>query len=116
MNENFSFEEQASLVWQFICSVPVMVLEEIFPEVETCLKEVVPNEVSLQLVINSWLIDDSRSSLTALTKIMKGVQSVEVSENMTNSQTHSASSGMFQRFWMLCRMHRVCMFDEVIAI
>lgn len=111
MIENFSFEEQASLVWQFICSVPVMVLEEIFPwmtsllspkeksEVETCFKEVVPNELSLQLVINSWLIDDSQSSLTALTKIMKGVQSVEVSENMTNSQTNSSSSGVFQRFW-----------------
>jgi hypothetical protein len=50
-------------------------------------------------VINSWLIDDSQSSLTALTKIMKGVQSVEVSENMTNSQTNSSSSGVFQRFW-----------------
>lgn len=62
MIENFSFEEQASLVWQFICSVPVMVLEEIFPwmtsllspkeksEVENCVKEVVPKEVTLQLV------------------------------------------------------------------
>ncbi|CAE5957900.1 unnamed protein product [Arabidopsis arenosa] len=113
MIENFSFEEQASLVWQFICSVPVMVLEEIFPwmtsllsskeksEVENCVKEVVPKEVTLQLVINSWLVDDCPSSLTALTKIMKGVQSVEVSENMNNS---SSSSGMFQRFWQWSKM------------
>ncbi|ESQ34905.1 hypothetical protein EUTSA_v10006659mg [Eutrema salsugineum] len=90
-----------------------MVLEEIFPwmasflspmeksEVESCVKQVVPKESSLQLVINSWLMDDSRSSsFTALTKIMKGVQSVEVSENINNS-SHQAdsSSGFFQRFW-----------------
>lgn len=143
--EHFSYEEQASLVWQFICSVPVMVLEEIFPwmtslltpkeksEVENCMKQVVPKEVSLQLVysilrcgsisgifiaivtklnlflkvINSWLIDDNQSSLTALTKIMKGVQSVEVSENMNNlaqSSHSSSSSGVFQRFWQWSKM------------
>ncbi|XP_010459541.1 PREDICTED: uncharacterized protein LOC104740590 isoform X1 [Camelina sativa] len=114
--ENFSFEEQASLVWQFICSVPVMVLEEVFPwmtsllspveksEVENCMKEVVPKDVSLQLVINSWLIEDSQSSLVDLTKIMKGVQSVEVSENMNNLAQTSSSSGMFQRFWQWSKM------------
>lgn len=60
--ENFSFQEQASLVWQFICSVPAMVLEEFLPwmmsylsqeektEVENCIKDVVPNEHSLQQV------------------------------------------------------------------
>lgn len=60
--ENFSCQEQASLVWQFICSVPVMVLEDVFPwmtsllspkeksEVENCVKQVVPKELSLQLV------------------------------------------------------------------
>ncbi|KAL1207854.1 Zinc finger protein BRUTUS-like [Cardamine amara subsp. amara] len=113
--DNFSFQEQASLVWQFICSVPVMVLEEFFPwmmsllspkeksEVVNCVKEVVPKELSLQLVINSWLIDDCQSASTALTKIMKGVQSVEVSETMNNSQTHS-SSGLFQRFWQWSKM------------
>ncbi|VVA91823.1 unnamed protein product [Arabis nemorensis] len=116
--ENFSSQEQALLVWQFICSVPVMVLEEIFPwmtsllspkeksEVENCMKQVVPKEVSLQLVMNSWLIDDSRSSFTALTKIVKGVQSVEVSENMknTSSSQEDSSSGLFQRFWQWSKM------------
>lgn len=60
--EKFSFREQASLVWQFICSVPVMVLEDFLPwmmsyltheektEVEICIKNVVPTEDSLQLV------------------------------------------------------------------
>ncbi|XP_013664416.1 zinc finger protein BRUTUS-like At1g18910 [Brassica napus] len=108
--ENFSSEEQASLVWQFMCSVPVMVLEEIFPwmtsllspmersEVENCVKQVVPKELSLQLVINSWLIDDDSqsSSFAALTKIMKEVHS----ENMNNSSHQADSSnGLFQRFW-----------------
>ena len=65
--ENFSSEEQASLVWQFMCSVPVMVLEEIFPwmtsllspmersEVENCVKQVVPKELSLQLVHSLYM-------------------------------------------------------------
>lgn len=60
--EKFSFEEQASLVWQFICSVPVMVLEDLLPwmmsylsheentEVKNCIKDVVPTEDSLQQV------------------------------------------------------------------
>lgn len=52
-------------------------------------------------VINSWLVDDIQSS--SLTKIMKGVQSVEVSENMNNSHTHS-SSGPFQCFWQWSKM------------
>ncbi|KFK22081.1 hypothetical protein AALP_AAs52369U000100, partial [Arabis alpina] len=102
--ENFSSQEQASVVWQVICSVPVMVLEEIFPwmtfllspneksEVENCVKQIVPKEVSLQLVVNSWLIDDNRSSnsFTDLTKIMKRVHSVEVSEN-SKYRKHSDS-------------------------
>ncbi|KAK9684629.1 hypothetical protein RND81_10G221300 [Saponaria officinalis] len=29
--KNFSDEEQASLVWQFLCSFPVMLLEDLFP-------------------------------------------------------------------------------------
>ena len=65
--ENFSSEEQASLVWQFMCSVPVMVLEEIFPwmtsllspmersEVENSVKQVVPKELSLQLVHSLYI-------------------------------------------------------------
>ncbi|CAH8391101.1 unnamed protein product [Eruca vesicaria subsp. sativa] len=113
--ENFSCEEQASLVWQFMCSVPVMVLEEIFPwmtsllspiersEVENCVKQVVPKEFSLQLVINSWLIDDDNrsSSFSVLTKIMNGVQSA----NMSNSSHQADSSNwLFQRFWQWSKM------------
>ncbi|CAA7043287.1 unnamed protein product [Microthlaspi erraticum] len=97
--EKFSFQEQASLVWQFICSVPAMVLEEFLPwmmsylsheektEVENCIKDVVPVEHSLQQVISSWLLENTQSSCVAPTKIMKGFQ------------TNPSSSGCFQRFW-----------------
>ncbi|XP_018436403.1 zinc finger protein BRUTUS-like At1g18910 isoform X2 [Raphanus sativus] len=104
--ENFSFEEQASLVWQFICSVPVMILEELFPwmislltlkeksEVENCVREVVPKEVSLQPVVNSWLVDATQpSSFGTLTKIM-------------NNSSHQADlpSGLFQHFWQWSKL------------
>jgi hypothetical protein len=29
--QNFSFEEQAALVWQFMCCIPVNLLEEVLP-------------------------------------------------------------------------------------
>ncbi|EOA34392.1 hypothetical protein CARUB_v10021919mg [Capsella rubella] len=110
--EKFSFKEQASLVWQFICSVPVMVLEDFLPwmmsylsheektEVENCIKDVVPIEDSLQQVIRSWLLDDKGQSCGGIpTEIMKGVHYVDVSKNMKKlPQTHE-SSGCFQRFW-----------------
>ncbi|KFK41911.1 hypothetical protein AALP_AA2G188400 [Arabis alpina] len=109
--EKFSFQEQASLVWQFICSVPVMLLEDFLPwmmsylsheekiEVVNCMKDVVPTEDSLQQVISSWLLDDSQSSFRAPTKIMKEVQYIDVSKNMKNSSQTHTSSGCFQRFW-----------------
>lgn len=65
--KEFSAREQASLVWQFICSVPMVLLEELLPwmmsflpseqqsEVVNCLKGVVPKEKLLQEVIMSWL-------------------------------------------------------------
>ncbi|CAL9240681.1 unnamed protein product [Arabidopsis halleri] len=110
--EKFSFREQASLVWQFICSVPVMVLEDFLPwmmsylsqeekiEVEDCIKDVVPAEDSMQQVISSWLLDDSHeSSCGTPTEIMKGVQYVNVSKSMKKSPESHPSSGCFQRFW-----------------
>ncbi|KAI3941246.1 hypothetical protein MKX01_029820 [Papaver californicum] len=66
--KSFSLEEQASLVWQFICSVPIMLLEDMFPwmtsylpaneqaDVALCIKEVVPKENLLQEVVTSWLV------------------------------------------------------------
>ncbi|PIA40232.1 hypothetical protein AQUCO_02500140v1 [Aquilegia coerulea] len=56
----FSFKEQASLVWQFFCSVPIILLEYFLPwmtscipkdeqaDVVHCIKEIVPKENVLQ--------------------------------------------------------------------
>ncbi|CAI0399161.1 unnamed protein product, partial [Linum tenue] len=63
--ERFSPVEQASLVWQFLCSIPVILLEDLLPwmislspenhiDVALCIKEIVP-EGSLQEVVISWL-------------------------------------------------------------
>ncbi|KAJ0255812.1 Zinc finger protein BRUTUS-like [Hirschfeldia incana] len=100
--EKFSFQEQASLVWQFICSVPVMVLEDFLPwmmsylsheqrnEVVNCMKDVVSTEDSLQQVISSWLMDCGAS-----TKILKQVQYEDVSKDNKSL----SRSGCFQRLW-----------------
>lgn len=60
--QRFSSEEQASLVWQFMSSVPVMLLEDFLPwmasylsldeqaDIMLCIKEVVPKEELLQEV------------------------------------------------------------------
>lgn len=60
--EKFSFEEQASLVWQFLCSIPVNMMAEFLPwlsasvssderqEMRSCLCKVIPEEKLLQQV------------------------------------------------------------------
>lgn len=60
--EKFSFEEQASLVWQFLCSIPVSMMAEFLPwlsssissdecqDMRKCLSRVIPEEKLLQQV------------------------------------------------------------------
>jgi zinc finger-like protein len=60
--EKFSLEEQASLVWQFLCSIPVNMMAEFLPWLSTsispdesqdlrmCLSKIVPEEKLLQKV------------------------------------------------------------------
>lgn len=60
--QQFSPKEQASLVWQYMCSIPVVLLEDLLPwmisslqndeeeEVIRCIKEIVPDEKHLQEV------------------------------------------------------------------
>jgi zinc finger-like protein len=64
---HFSFEEQADLVWQFLCSIPVNLMEKFLPWLATsltqeerqqmiaCLQEIVPEEQLLQQVVFAWL-------------------------------------------------------------
>ncbi|XWS48285.1 hypothetical protein CRYUN_Cryun13aG0062000 [Craigia yunnanensis] len=58
--EKFSLEEQASLVWQFLCSIPVNMMAEFLPwlssffspneykDMQKCLSKIVPEEKLLQ--------------------------------------------------------------------
>ncbi|XVF12294.1 hypothetical protein REPUB_Repub08aG0103500 [Reevesia pubescens] len=65
--EKFSLEEQASLVWQFLCSIPVNMMAEFLPwlssffspdeyqDMQKCLSKIVPEEKLLQQVIFTWM-------------------------------------------------------------
>lgn len=60
--EKFSFEEQATLVWQFLCSIPVNMMAEFLPwlsssisfderqDMHKCLCKIIPEEKLLQQV------------------------------------------------------------------
>lgn len=60
--DKFSFEEQASLVWQFLCSIPVNMMAEFLPwlscsissdehrDMRKCLCKIIPKEKLLQQV------------------------------------------------------------------
>ncbi|EXB77523.1 Uncharacterized RING finger protein [Morus notabilis] len=65
--EKFSFEEQTSLVWQFLCSIPVNMMAEFLPWLSSSISsdehqdmckwlgKVVPEEKLLQQVVFSWM-------------------------------------------------------------
>ncbi|KAL2321921.1 hypothetical protein Fmac_026300 [Flemingia macrophylla] len=71
--QKLSTKEQASLVWQFICSVPITLLEEVLPwmvsflsankqsEVTQCLNDIAPMEKALQEVLVYWLRSNRQS-------------------------------------------------------
>lgn len=60
--EKFSFEEQASLVWRFLCSIPINMMVEFLPwlsssvstdesqDMRKCLRKIIPNEILLHEV------------------------------------------------------------------
>lgn len=60
--EKFSFEEQAMLVWQFLCSIPVNMMAKFLPwlsssissderqDMQKCLRKIIPEEKLLQQV------------------------------------------------------------------
>ncbi|CAN6584895.1 unnamed protein product [Malus baccata var. baccata] len=65
--EKFSVAEQAALVWQFLCSIPVNMMAEFLPWLSSsvspdehqdlckCLSKIVPGEKLLQQVIFTWM-------------------------------------------------------------
>ncbi|KAI4331498.1 hypothetical protein MLD38_029683 [Melastoma candidum] len=79
--EKFSFEEQASLVWQFLCSIPVNMMAEFLPwlsssissdeylDLSKCLGRIVPEENLLQEVVFTWM--DGKNDISAVKVPMK---------------------------------------------
>lgn len=71
--EKYSFDEQSSLVWQFLCSIPVSMMAEFLPwlsssisfdecqDMRKCLSKIIPEEELLQQVIFTWM-DGLRTS------------------------------------------------------
>eukprot|EP00250_Pteridium_aquilinum_P019141 c24314_g1_i1 orf=828-4589(+) len=65
--KHFNTEEQAALVWQFLCRIPVNLLQELLPWIScsllqaereimlTCMRRIVPKEDSLQHLVFSWI-------------------------------------------------------------
>ncbi|CAM8984233.1 unnamed protein product [Rhodiola kirilowii] len=76
--QHFTPKEQSSLVWQFICSVPIGLLEDFFPwviyflspneqvDVLQCMQVIVPNERPLQKVVLSWFDNSNVGGSTQL--------------------------------------------------
>ncbi|KAK3440483.1 hypothetical protein EUGRSUZ_B00741 [Eucalyptus grandis] len=90
LTEKFSFEEQASLVWQFLCSIPVNMMMEFLPWLSSsisheeyqdlckCLSKIVPEEELLQQVIFTWMKGSNAAS--AVEKNADGPQAQHVGE------------------------------------
>ncbi|KAI0513596.1 hypothetical protein KFK09_009623 [Dendrobium nobile] len=65
--EKFSFDEQADLVWQFLCSIPVNMMAEFLPWLSSCispdehqdmlkcLRKIIPGQKLLQEVVFTWM-------------------------------------------------------------
>ncbi|XP_048330069.2 zinc finger protein BRUTUS-like At1g18910 isoform X1 [Ziziphus jujuba] len=80
LSKQFSPKKQAAFVWQFLCSIPVMLLEDLLPwtisflpldeqlEVKNCIKEIVPEEKSLQEVVIYWLSSNNQHPLGSYSK------------------------------------------------
>ncbi|PUZ64899.1 hypothetical protein GQ55_3G180100 [Panicum hallii var. hallii] len=65
--KKFSHEEQANLVWQFLCSIPVNMMADFLPwisasvspdenqDIFDCLRKIVPEEKLLQEIVFAWI-------------------------------------------------------------
>ncbi|XP_031741004.1 zinc finger protein BRUTUS isoform X4 [Cucumis sativus] len=67
LTKKFSFEEQAALVWKFLCSIPINMLVVFLPWISSsispdehqimckCLSKIIPEKKLLQKIIFSWM-------------------------------------------------------------
>ncbi|KAL0446858.1 UNVERIFIED_CONTAM: Zinc finger protein BRUTUS [Sesamum latifolium] len=122
LNEKFSFEEQASLVWQFLCSIPVNMMAEFLPwlsssispderlDMRKCLHRIIPDEKLLQQIIFTWMDglkmgskrkryeDDPRQSSTSATPTENRLCSCESYRNAEGdilSDRNAISSSLY---------------------
>ncbi|KAL5747354.1 hypothetical protein ACOSP7_024352 [Xanthoceras sorbifolium] len=94
--QQFSCTEQASLVSQFLCSVPVMLLEVFLPwlmsffsqdekrDITDCIKEIVSEETALQEVVISWLSKDIQPLFWANANTGPRVEHLDGSQNLVS--------------------------------
>ncbi|KAI7738980.1 hypothetical protein M8C21_010447 [Ambrosia artemisiifolia] len=84
LTQQFTTEEQAAFVWQFMCSVPMLLLEDFFrwmnsflssderESVLQCIKQVVPEDLLLQEVVISCIRATEQISTGEFDKYGKG--------------------------------------------
>ncbi|XP_042505020.1 zinc finger protein BRUTUS-like [Macadamia integrifolia] len=102
--EKFSFEEQASIVWQFLCSIPVNMMAEFLPwlpfsissdehqDLLNCLCKIVPEEKLLQQVIFTWMEGKKLSGIRKTCEDDSQLQcSVDSGVGMSVAQTEQGS-------------------------
>ncbi|CAN4099343.1 unnamed protein product [Withania somnifera] len=90
MVQKFSPKEQARLVWQYLCSVPLMILEDFMPWLTASLSShekadflkfihiVVPEEKLIQEVFVSWLDDNKEASRRSCIKYGKKTPEIAI--------------------------------------
>ncbi|XP_051144695.1 zinc finger protein BRUTUS-like [Andrographis paniculata] len=89
LSEKFSFEEQASLAWQFFCSIPVNMMAEFLPwlsssislderqDMRKYLQKIIPDEKLLRQIMFTW---------------MDGVRMSKKRKHCDNDPRHTGSS------------------------
>ncbi|KAJ1390550.1 Zinc finger, CHY-type, partial [Sesbania bispinosa] len=111
--EKFSSEEQASLVWQFLCSIPVKMMAEFLPwlasyissdehqELLRCLCTIIPKEKLLHQAIKQELSD-----------LAETARKMDLSEEFSDL---SSFNGRLQFITEVCIFHR-CIFTLSVHI
>jgi zinc finger protein-like protein len=73
--DKFAFEEQADIVWQFLCNIPVNMMVEFLPwlmstvsrdeheDIIRCLHKVIPSEELLQQVLTCIITESSGTDM-----------------------------------------------------
>ncbi|XVF09170.1 hypothetical protein REPUB_Repub07fG0068500 [Reevesia pubescens] len=87
--KQFSYQEQASLVWQFIGSIPLILLQDFLPwmmsffhpdeqeEITNFIKEVLQKEKLVQEVVVSCLLKKHQTTFGFHTELAKGVRPLD---------------------------------------